>query len=98
MPAIVSPRLTPDRTGLAGQIAQATDGLGDVGEARLTRSRTGLPVTGDPHHDQAAIERMQGLPAEAPRLHATGAEVLDQHVDRAGRNQVADQLAAFLLA
>src|SRR5690606_24555890 len=41
---------------------------------------------------------MKIIPAEPPFLHSTGTKVLDQHVDAAGRDQVADQPAALLVA
>ena len=70
---------------IAGQVAQATNGLRDGPEACLLGQWTGLTETGDPDQNEARVHVFENGRAKPPFLEATGPEILDQDVGRPGQ-------------
>ena len=65
---------------VAGQLADAGEGVADRPVAGPRGVRAGLAVAADAHHHQAGVERLHRVPAEAQALHHAGPVVLDQDI------------------
>ena len=65
---------------LAGDRGEAAHRLGERAEAGPRAVRPELAEAGDARDDEAGVERVQHLGADAPAFERAGSEVLDQHV------------------
>ena len=79
--------------GVAAEVPGAAEGRADRRVAGSLAQRTRLPERGDARHDQAWIQRVQRVPAQAPFLQHARAEVLEHDVDL--RHQTTHDLLAL---
>ena len=76
-------------------MAQAAGGFGDRGIAGFVGVRSGLPVPGDPHQDDAAVAFTEYVVAQAPLLQSAWSEVLDDDV--AVVDELEEEVSSLLL-
>src|SRR6185437_12590598 len=68
------------RARIGDDVPEAPHRFPDGAEARVLRTRSGLPEAGYADHDEARIDRRQLGPSEAPLLQGAGAKVLQKEV------------------
>ena len=81
---------------IARQIGKPTKSIANAPKARAAAIGPRLPIAGNPHHDQARIDRMQHIPANAPFFHCARLEILHQNIRI--RAHALEQFRAFGLA
>ena len=77
--------------GLAGQVGEARERVGDPGEAGQVAVRARLAVGRHPDEDHPRVQLLHRLVVEAPPLEHPGPEVLDHDVDLG--DELAEDLA-----
>ena len=77
---VADPGVTGGRSGVAGEEGQSTEGVADTAETRPVLVGSGLSVAADPHHDQARVDLLQDVPAQAPFLQRSRLKVFDENI------------------
>ena len=65
---------------IARKEGEPAEGVRDTAEPGAVCVWAGLPIPGDPDHNEPWVDGVQNIPADAPILHGAGLKVFDQDV------------------